>query len=167
MALAPALSATERNSTSTAGLWRLIGGPSSIRQRQRAPSRITRRCLPPGGRYAWPGSTASPSLASRTDIAEWRSRRSAKGVLNCAGRCWVITTAGASAGRPSSTTRRASVPPADAPMAIRRSVVRNWMERGTATGATASSVMRGGFGRDRGRTRERAAILTLAMISSA
>ncbi len=98
-------------------------------------------------------------------MAEWRSRRSAKALLKLAGRCWVITTAGPSAGMPSKTTRRASVPPADEPIAI-RSVVRNCGEAARVAGA-ASSVSFGATARTSGRTRERAAIFTLAMISSA
>ncbi|MNN53967.1 hypothetical protein D3C81_1687560 [compost metagenome] len=62
----------------------------------------------------------------------------------------------------SSTTRMASVPPADAPMAISRSVVRKLMP-GAALGAF---IGRRSSDAD-ARTRERAAILTLLRISSA
>ena len=98
-------------------------------------------------------------------MAEWRSRRSAKARLKPAGMCWVRTMAGASAGICSSTTRRASVPPVEAPMAIRRSVVRKRSAGGA--GSVVSSPVRGALVRASGRTRALAAALTLAMISSA
>ncbi|MNN60373.1 hypothetical protein D3C81_1755500 [compost metagenome] len=62
----------------------------------------------------------------------------------------------------SSTTRIASVPPADAPMAISRSVVRKPMVDGTLGAATGRRSNEA-----EARTRERAAILTLLRISSA
>ncbi len=79
-----------------------------------------------------------------------------------------MTIAGASAGICSSTTRSASVPPAEAPIAISRSVVwkRSARTDGVA-GSTASALWRTLAGRASGRTRARAAALTLAMISSA
>ena len=49
------------------------------------------------------------------------SSRSAKRVVKPAGICWVTTTAGLSAGKSHSTTRSASTPPVEAPMATIRS----------------------------------------------
>ena len=57
--------------------------------------------------------------------ASMRFMRSANGLLKAAGMCCEMTIAGASGGIASSTSRIASVPPVDAPMAMMRSVVRS------------------------------------------
>ncbi len=68
---------------------------------------------------------------------------------------------------PSSTTRSASVPPAEAPIAISRSVVRNFNVDTALGAATALPAGRGAAGRSSARTLALAAALTLPMISSA
>ncbi len=72
--------------------------------------------------------------------------------------------AGASAGIISSTTRRASVPPAEAPMAIRRSVVRK-LEASLGKANRVADATTASGRRASGRTRAWAAALTLLTIS--
>ena len=60
----------------------------------------------------------SPFFASRTSILQILFKRSAYMAVKPAGMCWVITTPGVSAGKFFTTSRMASVPPVDAPIAI-------------------------------------------------
>ena len=103
--------------------------------------------------------------------------RAANGPLNALGMCCVMTMPGASGGSRTSTSRIASVPPVEAPIATTCSVVRKWRGR-AARGRIASALsfsvtaMGGAPGAARlarrpasARTRARAAALTLAMIS--
>src|SRR2546422_6146863 len=76
-------------------------------------------CWFPGAIKALPAATQSPSLASRTETAHSVSSRSAKARVNCSGMCCTMTTPGQSTGREERTSRSASVPPAEAPRAMR------------------------------------------------
>src|SRR5665213_504906 len=93
------------------------------------------------------------------------SMRWVKAPLKAAGMCCAITTAGLSAGRDCNTARIASVPPVDAPMAMIRSVVRNFRCEVSA-GSTASAEYFGVTCTAGVSMRARAATRTLAQISS-
>ena len=98
------------------------------------------------------------SSACTTVILLCRSRRSANGLLKAAGMCWVMTVAGASAGICSRITRIASVPPVDAPMAIRRSVVRYLIAVGCVLAADAPGCRRATRARAAWRTRSQSSL---------
>ena len=124
MALRPAFCATERNSTSTEGLWRFTSGavvePADI---ARAVAHDEQVAIA-GRDVRVPGRICCPSCASATVIWLHAFMRFANGALNAAGMCCVMTTPGESGGKPISTSLIASVPPVEAPMAMMRSVVR-------------------------------------------
>ncbi len=95
--------------------------------------------------------------------------RAANGPLNAAGMCWVTRIGGASGGIASSTTRTASVPPVEAPMAMIGLPPR--LPAVCARGSTASAERRGATSSlrtvVRARGRVRAASFTLSQISCA
>ena len=71
--------------------------------------------MPAGAIRTEPGSTASPSCASRTGMALRASSRSARDFVKPRGMCWTTrTAAGKPAGRPATTTWRAVGPPVEA-----------------------------------------------------
>src|SRR3990167_7371410 len=115
-----------------------------------------------------PRMTVSPCSASFTETSHRESRRLANARVNCSGMCWTTTMPGEFAGRASRTSRRASVPPVDAPMQTTISVVR-LIARPLGGGSTASAVsfcsglIRGGTGL-RAVTRARAAPFTTSQM---
>ena len=122
-AFLPAYLAAERNSTSTEGRCLHTRGPSLTSTQYRAPLRFRSRWRLPGAIRAWPEITESLFSASLTVTRHVLLRRFAKALVKCSGMCWTITTPGASYGRASRKTFKASVPPVEAPTTITRSVV--------------------------------------------
>lgn len=76
-------------------------------------------CLPPGAIYTWLGCTISPVAASFTVSLHSSLSRSENSLENMGGICCTITIPGSGGRRLVSTTDKASVPPVEAPIAIR------------------------------------------------
>ena len=162
-ALAPAVCATERNSTLTEGRWRLTRGPSTISTRYCAPLRRSSMWRPPGAIRAWPGSTRSPFWASCTVMSHSWFRRWAKAAVNCSGMCCTMTRPGDSRGRAVRMRSSAWVPPVEVPTATIRSVVWARACRGAVAGSTASALSLGaGAGKGARGTRRRTLACTAA-----
>ncbi len=93
------------------------------------------------------------------------SRRWANDRVKFSGMCWTITRPGASSGRASRKTLRASVPPVEAPTTMTFSVV-SVRILFLAAGRTASAVSLGlGWSSSSGRARERRATLAARTVS--
>ena len=153
--------------------WACAGSPAG---RRAGGIRTRRRPTSPAGagcraRYRrGRAGSAGRRCASHTRIAEQLSMRAANGPLKAAGMCWVIRIGGASGGIASSTTRIASVPPVEAPMAMIGLPPR--VPAACARGSTASADKRGATSSLRTAVRTRglapaAASFTLAQISCA
>jgi hypothetical protein len=141
----PAQSAAERNSTSTDGLWRLTGGPSSTTAKYWPPALRSCRWRPPGAISATPRSSRSPSRASRTFIAHRPSSRCAYMAVNFSGMCCTMAMPGLSAGSDSSTCSMACVPPVELPITtglLTDSACSRW-PAAVAAGRAAGAAARG------------------------
>ena len=95
-ALAPAASATERNSTSTLGRWRETSGPSLTSTRVvRRRARGARVAVARRDRARGPSSTRSPLLGLLDlDPAESVRGAAANAAVKTSGMCWTITMPG-------------------------------------------------------------------------
>ncbi len=122
-ASAPMNLAHERKRKSTLGRCRFMGASVESLHSSWPSSRFTHRCLPPGAMYAWPGRIGSLCSASFTLIWHRPFSRSANIFVKFSGMCCTITMPGQSTGMPTRNSRIASVPPVDAPTAMRRSAV--------------------------------------------
>ena len=141
IARSPAASATERNSTSTDGRWRLTGGSAERRVSSPPPLRASMRCIPPGAMYACPPCSGSPSSPSLTRISQLASSRCAKLRVKPAGMCCAMTIGGMFDGSGASTARSASTPPVEAPMAMTRSKASGVAGRARRRGCGADAML--------------------------